>query len=37
MLADDDDELKSEPKNGIVGIDLSAVPRMKGNDARWEE
>jgi hypothetical protein len=34
MLADGDDELKSEPKNGIVGMDLIAVPRAKGDSAR---
>lgn len=34
MLADDEDELKREPRNGIVGIDLIAVPRTKGDNAR---
>lgn len=34
MLADDEEELKSELRNGIVGIDLIAVPRRKGERAR---
>jgi hypothetical protein len=34
MLAEDDEELKSELKSGIVGIDLIAVPRTKGASAR---
>lgn len=33
-MADDDEVPKSEPKKGIVGIDLIAVPRMKGESAR---
>ncbi len=28
-------ELKSEPKKGIVGIDLRTVPRVKGAGAFW--
>lgn len=34
MEEDDVEELKSELKKGIVGIDLIAVPRMKGESAR---
>lgn len=34
ISAEDDDELKSELKNGIAGIDLIAVPRTKGDNAR---
>ncbi len=33
MLADDEEELESALKNGIVGMDLIAVPRMKGESA----
>ena len=34
ILAEDDDELKSEPKNGIVGIDLIVVPRTEDDNVR---
>lgn len=34
MFADEEDELKRDPKKGIVGIDLMTVPRMKGESAR---
>lgn len=34
MLDDGEEELKSEPKNGIVGIDLMVAPRKNGESAR---
>jgi hypothetical protein len=34
MLADEDEELNREPRKGIVGIDLIAVPRRNGESAR---
>jgi hypothetical protein len=33
MLAAEEEELNSEPRNGIVGIDLMADPRMNGESA----
>jgi hypothetical protein len=33
-LAVEEEELNREPRNGIVGIDLIAVPRMNGESAR---
>jgi hypothetical protein len=33
MLAVEEEELNSEPRKGIVGIDLIAVPRMNGESA----
>jgi len=33
MSLDELEELKREPKNGMVGMDLIAVARMKGETA----
>jgi hypothetical protein len=33
MSFDELEELKSDPKNGMVGMDLIAVARMKGETA----
>ena len=33
MSFDELEELKRDPKNGMVGIDLMAVARMKGETA----
>lgn len=33
----DDELLNRDPRNGIVGIDFKAVPRLKAGRARWKD